>query len=193
MDVDLGTEKPGSDTSDAGIAFAVFACVGSVVSIGLAVGGHDNSTTQVVSLLAPALWVLGTVSLVVGGRAARSVPALLAVACYAAAFAFPAVISHGSSIGGHIAFFAGWCVVPLAWLANPAIVVALMLEARGHAAGAATLASIALLLALTTLGMRWNDSSPGPGFWLWAAAPGLLALACALEASTSDARQPSRT
>lgn len=192
MDVDDGKMDSGSDTSDAGIAFAVLACVGSVVVIALAAGGGDHGTTQVSSILAPALWVIGTVSLVLGGRAARNVPGLLAVACYAVAFLFPAVASHGSSIGGHIAFFVGWCVVPLAWLANPAVVVALMLEARGHAAAAAMLATIGLALALTTLGMRWNGSSPGPGFWLWAAAPGLLALGCALESSTSDAGQPSR-
>lgn len=190
MEVDGGRAIPGSDTSDGSIALAVLACGGSVVVIALSAGGHDQATTQAGSIIAPALWVIGTVGLAVGGRAARNVPALLAVACYAVAFIFPAVVSSGSSIGGHIAFFAGWVVVPVAWLANPAVVGALMLEARGHAAGAATLAAIGMLLALTTLAMRWNATSPGPGFWLWAAAPGLLAFGCALEALAQDAGQP---
>jgi hypothetical protein len=93
-----------------------------------------------------------------------------------------------------LAFYAGWAVVPLAWLANPAIVISLMFERSGRPTPAGVWALLGFGLALTTLGMAWNGSAPGAGFWLWAAAPGLLALGCIVESARRDwatARGPS--
>ena len=166
---------------------ALLACGASVAIIALAVASDRSGSHEVTSILAPGLWVLGILAVAPLGQVARNPLALVAVGCYVAAFFFPALDSRSFDVSGSMAFYAGWAVVPLAWLANPAIVIALMLERSGRPGAAGTLAAIGVVLALTTLGLPWNGSSPGPGFWMWTIAPGLLTLGCTLESGMRDA------
>lgn len=165
-----------------GAVLALLSCGASVaiIAIDVTTGGHPSQ--EVTSIVASTLWVLGVLILTPVGQVDRNPLAVVAVVSYGAAFAFPAV-AQGFTVPGYIAFYAGWAVVPLAWLANPAIVISLMLERAGSPTPAGIMALLGFGLALTTLGMAWNGSTPGAGFWLWAAAPGLLALGCIVESA----------
>jgi hypothetical protein len=167
-----------------GAVLALLACGASVAIIALDVTTSGTRSHDVTSILAAALWLLGVLLLTPVGQVERNPLGIVAVVSYAAAFAFPAVT--GFTVAGHMAFYAGWAVVPVAWAANPAIVISLMFERSGRPTPAGVWALLGFGLALTTLGIAWNGSAPGAGFWLWAAAPGLLALGCIVESARRD-------
>jgi hypothetical protein len=169
-----------------GAVLALLACSASVAIIALDVTTSGSRSHDITAVIAAALWVLGVLIVMPVGQVEKNPLAIVAVVSYAAAFAFPAVT--GFTVAGHMAFYAGWAVVPVAWLANPAMVISLIFERSGRPNPAGAIALLGFGLALTTLGMRWNDSAPGAGFWLWAAAPGLLALGCVVESVRRDWR-----
>lgn len=172
-------EPPTGSLSGARLLLACLLGALSIAAIAAAAFGATSShdAGRLLINLAPAAWVLAAVVLAPGLRSVNAVT-LVAVATYAVAFLLPAISRGDDSYQGTAAFFIGWAVVPLAWVANPLFLLALALWRRGSTDGAGLAGALACILALTVIGMpNWNGWGPAAGFWLWAAAPGLVALA----------------
>lgn len=178
------------------IILAFLLCAFSVAAIALAAFGRGYSPdeSRLILYLAPAGWVLAAVVL---APAVRSVNAItvVAVATYAVAFLLPAISKGDDSYPGVAAFVVGWAVVPLAWVANPLFLISLALWRRESATAAGVVGAAGCVLALTALAMpNWNGWGPAAGFWLWAAAPALVALASIVvprpDADTIDQARP---
>ncbi len=172
--------KPVSgNLSGARVTLAALLAALSVGAIVVVASGLTASRdpSQVIVLVAPAAWVLAAIVLAPTVTAVNAV-ALVAVAGYAVAFLLPAISKGDDAYLGGVAFFVGWAVVPLAWAANPLFLISLALWRRGTATAAGVVGVVASLLALTALAMpNWNGWGPALGFWLWATAPGLVAIA----------------
>lgn len=189
--------KPATGSlSGARITLALLLGALSVAAIALAAFGMPRSQDErwLIVYLAPVAWVLAAVVLAPSVRSVNAVT-LVAVATYAVAFLLPAISKGDDAYQGAVAFFVGWAVVPLAWAANPLFLISLSLWRRGSTTPAGVAGAIGCLLALTALGMpNWNGWGPALGFWLWAAAPGLVTLASIVvprtEAGAIDQARP---
>jgi hypothetical protein len=151
----------------------------SIAAIAVAAFGSTSflDERRLIMYLAPALWVLAAFVLAPAITPVNSVT-FVAVAAYAVAFLLPAIAKGDDSYQGTVAFIVGWAVVPLAWAANLLFLLSLALWRRGSTSGAGLAGAIGFVLALTALAMpNWNGWGPAAGFWLWTAAPGLVALA----------------
>lgn len=172
--------KPATgNLSGARISLALLLVALSVAAIAAAALGAGSSQDErwLILYVAPGAWVLAAFVLAPAVTSVNSVT-LVAVATYAVAFLLPAISRGDQSYLGGAAFFVGWALVPLAWVANPLFLLSLALWRHGSTTGAGVAGGAACVLALTALAMpNWNGWGPGVGFWLWAAAPGLVALA----------------
>jgi hypothetical protein len=166
--------------SDIRGALAILLCAAALGVIAItAVAGNSapRFDTLPVAALAGGLWLAAILVVAPEVRAEHGV-ALAGTLLYAVAFTLPAMVTGSTeSVPGYLAFFLGWLVVPVAWVANPVFVAALSCYRRERLGAAACLGVLAFAAALTTLAMPWHSSTPGAGFWFWAAAPAILVIA----------------
>jgi hypothetical protein len=178
LDVMARTSVARSSSTRALVATLLCASAIGLIAVFVAAGNHGPQfDAMLAAQLTGGLWLAAILVLAPELKREHGI-ALAATLLYAIAFALPAVVNGPSRpIDGYVAFFAGWLVVPVAWLANPLVVAALFAYRTEHHNAAIALAAIAFVLALTTLGMPWNGAQPGPGFWFWTLAPICLAIA----------------
>jgi hypothetical protein len=67
-----------------------------------------------------------------------------------------------------------WWVISLAWLANPAIWIAIVLTAAGFRRGAGAFAGCGLVLGFVPLPCGYSALGELPGYWAWVGSAGLL-------------------
>jgi len=165
---------------DVRAVLALLLAVASIALLGLAfLGGASTSrgTAELIVYGSPTLWVLAAIALAPRSLARHAI-AGLAIAGYAIAFVLPAISRGDQSYPGYLAFVVGVQLVPIAWLANPAFLIALGLYRGAEREAAVIVGIVASLLAVTALGMpNWNGWGPTIGFWAWALSPAVLAVA----------------
>jgi hypothetical protein len=163
---------------------AVAAALCGVVLVGIGVLFPTPSLPEPVERFVvpalPALWVAAAL-LLTPFRGSGNTLASAATLAYGFAFLLPAATARGPEsqgvVWGFQAFVLGVGVVPVAWAANVAFIVALQLRRRGDLRRARGLAFAAALLAVTAPITLTPDLPVSIGFAVWAAAPAILALA----------------
>lgn len=169
-----------------GLVFLLLATSGSNDS-----SGANAALGSLVAIVAAGCWVAAIIVISPLDRARDDPVAAIAAAIHGVAFLLPAASGAGQSAGepviGYAAFALGWVVVPLAWLANPAFLLAFALYRLHSLNLAAILCAVAAVMAVSAP-LTLPTITVGPGFLLWAASPAVL-VAAALWARRAAPRQ----